>query len=375
MNSSNRLYFLDNLRAFVVLLVVVLHGSMSYMAYAPSWWYVLDPQNSLFFTLLVLLIDIPIMLIMFFVAGYFAWPLLTKRGSKAFIKDKFVRIGVPWLVGVFLLAPPTVYLIYYTRGAPITFLQFWATKFWGEAYQQSVYWFLGILLFFFLLLSLLDAISGQLQSARRQIVQPSWKLFVGFGGLMTLSMLLMNQLFPEVDTWFTHWYILVFQPLRVPLYIGYFVLGLYAYLHGWFTEAGYRPRLGLWGGLAILSGLLYLAYRMFIMPAVPQPTLLIQAGYAILFNTVCLSAFLAGAALFQQKVNYPGRVWRSLARCSYGIYFIHPLIVYPLAYLFVPVALPLLLKAPLVIVSGFLLSWAVSALVLTRTPLLRRAFV
>jgi len=41
MNTSNRLYFLDNLRAFVVLLVIVLHGSMTYMAYAPEWWYVL----------------------------------------------------------------------------------------------------------------------------------------------------------------------------------------------------------------------------------------------------------------------------------------------------------------------------------------------
>jgi hypothetical protein len=33
--NSIRLYFLDNLRTFVVILVIVLHGSMSYMAYAP----------------------------------------------------------------------------------------------------------------------------------------------------------------------------------------------------------------------------------------------------------------------------------------------------------------------------------------------------
>jgi len=38
MNQSNRIYFLDNLRAFVIVLVVVLHGSMTYMAYASPWW-------------------------------------------------------------------------------------------------------------------------------------------------------------------------------------------------------------------------------------------------------------------------------------------------------------------------------------------------
>jgi peptidoglycan/LPS O-acetylase OafA/YrhL len=374
MNSPNRIYFLDNLRAFVILLVVVLHGSMTYMAYAPSWWYVLDPQNSLFFTSLILLLDIPIMLIMFFIAGYFALPSLSKRGPRAFLKEKFIRVGMPWIVGVLLLAPPTAYLIYYSRAIPITFFQFWTTEFWGEGYQQSVYWFLGILLFFFLLLSLVYTFSGNLQSAKRHLGQPSWKLFAGFWALMTLGMFLMNQLFPVADAWFTHWYILVFQPLRLPLYLGYFILGLYAYLNGWFSEGGYQPRLVPWAALAFLSGVLYLGYRLFVMPASPEPTLLIQAGYAVLFNTFCLSALLAGVALFQQKVNRAGPFWGSLALNAYGIYFIHPLILYPLAYIFVPVSLSLLLKAPLVITLGLLISWAISALVLARTPLVQRAF-
>jgi hypothetical protein len=314
------------------------------------------------------------MLIMFFIAGYFALPSLGKRGPRAFLKEKFVRIGLPWIVGVLLLAPPTAYLIYYTRAVPLTFFQFWAGEFWGEGFQQSVYWFLGMLLFFFLLLSLIYTFSEKLQLAQRHLKQPSWKLFAGFWALMTLGMFLMNQLFPEADTWFNRWYILVFQPLRLPLYFGYFILGLYAYLNGWFSEDGYRPRLVLWAGLALLSGLLYLAYRLFVMPASPQPILLIQAGYAVLFNTFCLSALLAGTAFFQRKVNRAGPFWSSLSLSCYGIYFIHPLILYPLAYLFVPVSLSLLLKAPLVITLGLLISWAISALVLTKSPLLQRAF-
>lgn len=373
MNQPNRIFFLDNLRAFVIVLVVVLHGSMTYMAYAPPWWYVLDTQNSLFFTILVLLIDIPIMLIMFFIAGYFALPSLVKRGPTNFVKDKFIRVGAPWLIGVLFLAPPTAYMIYYTRDVPLSFLKFWATDFWGDVYQQSVYWFLGVLFFFFIVLSLVYAVSGRLQAVKQHISTPSWQLFASFWAMMTVGMLLMNQFFP-VDTWYTRWYIFVFQPLRVPLYIGYFSLGIYAHLNGWFREGGYKPRLAPWAVLWVISGLLYVANRLFVMPTAPEPTILIQAAHAILFNAFCLSSLMAGAALFQRKINGAGPFWSSLTANSYGIYYVHPLILYPLAYMFVPITLPLFIKAPLVILLGIFLSWVVSALILTKVPVARRAF-
>ena len=88
MKPSERLYFLDNLRAVVIVLVIVLHAAITYMAFAPEWWYVLDPERSLFFTMVVLLVDVPIMLIMFFVAGYFALPSLAKRGRPLFLREK-----------------------------------------------------------------------------------------------------------------------------------------------------------------------------------------------------------------------------------------------------------------------------------------------
>ncbi len=373
MNQPTRFYFLDNLRAFVVLLVVVLHGSMTYMAYAPEWWYVLDAQNSLFFTIMVLMIDIPIMQVMFFIAGYFVWPSLVKRGPGQFVKDKFIRVGAPWLFGALFLAPPTAYMIYYSRQVPMSLGQFWATDFWSKAYQQSVYWYLGVLFFFFVGLSLLYAAVKGLQALKPQLARPSWKLFGSFLALMSLGMLVMNQFFPP-DAWFTNWYILVIQPVRAPLYLGYFILGIYAHLQGWFKADGYKPGLPGWGGVWLVSGLLYLVLRLFVMPTVPQPTLLIQAAYAILFNAFCLSSLMAGAALFQQKINSAGPVWSSLAANSYGIYYIHPLILYPLAYVFTFISWPLALKAPVVIILAIALSWAVSAFVLTKVPGVRRAF-
>jgi glucan biosynthesis protein C len=59
----------------------------------------------------VLLLDVPIMPILFFLAGYFALRSLQKRGTWLFLKDKLVRIGMP-----------------------MSFLEFWRTDFWTKLY-------------------------------------------------------------------------------------------------------------------------------------------------------------------------------------------------------------------------------------------------
>jgi len=370
MTTSNRLYFLDNLRAFVVILVIVLHGSMTYMAYAPTWWYVVDPNNSVIFTQLVLLLDVPIMPILFFLAGYFALPSLQKRGAKLFLKEKFVRVGLPWIFGVLVLAPLITYMIYFSRGVLMSFLEFWRTDFWGKMYQQSVYWFLGVLLLLFVVLAWVYEWGDRLHGPQR-MVRPSGKVFAAFIALTAAGFLVISLSFGPDDWW--HNYFLVYQPVRVPLYIGYFVLGIYAYQHGWFTAGGYKPEIGPWDWACVLSGLAYLAYRWGVANT-SGTTLLVKVGTALLFNTFCFTALIAGVALFQQKVNSTNAVWSSLAANSYGIYYVHPLILYPLAYVFVGIPLPLILKAPALILVTIALAWGASALLFKRVPVLREMF-
>ncbi len=370
MATSNRLYFFDNLRAFVIILVIVLHGSMTYMAYAPVWWYVVDPHTSEVFTQLVLLIDVPIMPILFFLSGYFALPSLQKHGTRAFLKGKFIHIGLPWIFGALVLAPLITYMIYFSRGVPVSFLDFWRTDFWGPLYEQSVYWFLGVLLLMFVVLAWLYEISARLREPRRSVL-PSGKIFAAFLALVSIDFVLISLSFSP-DTW-AHNYFLVYQPVRAPLYVGYFVLGIYAWRCCWFTPDGYKPELGPWGWACVLSGLAYLAYRWGVANA-PDTTLPVKIGTALLYNVFCFTALIAGVALFQRTANSAGRVWSSLAATSYGIYYVHPLILFPLAYVFVGLSLPLLIKAPLLIGLAILLSWGVSALLLKRLPILRAMF-
>jgi len=354
------------------MVVVVLHGSVAYMQDAPDWWYVVDPQNHLFFTAMVLLIDTAIMPIMFFAAGYFALPSLAKRGPGPFLSAKWVRIGIPWLLGVLLMSPPQTYITYLSRGIPVSLLQFWRADFWGDIYQQSVYWFLGVLFFLFVAVAIVYGFGGRFRSIQQKVSMPSWALFAAFAGIMSTAFFLTNLKFP-LSSWLKLGYVLVVQPERVPLFLGYFALGVYAYRDAWFTSAGYKPELRIWGLAFVLSGALYLGHR-FTAPAPGGGLLGWVMSNAALFNAFCLSSLMAGMAVFEGWPRRSSALWNSLAANSYGIYFVHPMIMYPLALILMGASLSPFVKAIAVIVPGMLLSWGLSARVLTKAPILRRMF-
>jgi fucose 4-O-acetylase-like acetyltransferase len=113
--NGQRMYFLDNLRAFIILLVVVFHVAMGYTTWDLKWWYVNDIQKSKLFDLFIFETDVYIMPIMFLIAGYFACPVLLHKGTALFWKDKLRRIVLPWITGVIFIAPVIAYTAIFSR--------------------------------------------------------------------------------------------------------------------------------------------------------------------------------------------------------------------------------------------------------------------
>lgn len=93
--TDGRLHFLDHLRAVAILLVIGLHAGITYMVAPPPWWYVLAAENSLAFMVLLLLMDVPIMPALFFVAGFFTYPSLEKHGPARFLHQKRCASACP----------------------------------------------------------------------------------------------------------------------------------------------------------------------------------------------------------------------------------------------------------------------------------------
>lgn len=103
--KNQRLYFFDNLRAGIILLMVIFHIAMGFTTWDLKWWYINDMQKNFFFDLFVLETDVYIMPIMFLIAGYFAPMILLQKGAIKFWKNKLVRIVLPWGIGVVFFAP------------------------------------------------------------------------------------------------------------------------------------------------------------------------------------------------------------------------------------------------------------------------------
>lgn len=364
--TSPRLYALDNLRSFIIVLVVVFHSAMSYMLFAPSWWYVVDTKQNLGFFCFVMICDVFMMPAMFLLAGYFALPSLVRKGQEHFIRDKWVRVGIPWIVGTLLFAPVTTYFIWLSRPIPrVPYLHFWTHEFFSKYYEQAQFWFLGVLLLFYF--STIIACTGN--ERLRQMVPGSGKpklwFLPAFVIVSSIVFLAVNQ--HVIDyTWVPMGYLLVIQPTRFSLYIFFFALGVHAYRRRWFTATGYNPRAITWLPLSLVLGAAFMFYKLAFGLKLDQ--LRYQAGNDLLHCAFCLAAVFALIAVFQKFAECTSTVWRGLSRNSYAIYCVHMVIVPPVALAIRPLPWNILAKFVATSVTSLVLSYVVSEFAISKTP-------
>ena len=361
--GRQRMYFFDNLKAFIILLMVVFHVAMGYTTWDLKWWYVNDIRKNSFFDLFILETDVYIMPIMFMIAGYFAAAGLFKKEIAIFWQDKIKRIVLPWIAGVFFIAPLIAYSAIFSRtDTPPNYFSFVANDFLGKYYQQAHFWFLGILALFFVLLTVAYMIRFTYFSTSPKREIPSVWFFPSFALLAALPFFGMN-LFYAADAWVNANYIFVIQPVRIGLYLCYFGLGVYAWKKAWFTRDGYTPSLLPWSISAVVMFFVFLAYRV-TYTFVPNVPVLFKAGHALTYSFFCLAAAFALIALFQRFFDSDAYLWRRLAANSYIIYFIHQCVVIPLAYTVKDLQLNIWIKYLGVSISAVILCFLIAEYVI-----------
>ena len=105
-----RIHSLDALRAVMMVLGLVLHTALAYVPdiVERGAWAYQDAQSSLSFSWLVSLIHTFRMPVFFAVAGFFGAFLVAGRGTRAFLRHRLDRIGIPFVAGWILLFPLTL---------------------------------------------------------------------------------------------------------------------------------------------------------------------------------------------------------------------------------------------------------------------------
>jgi len=371
--NDERFEFFYNLRAVAVIGIIIMHGLMTYSPQPAVWQYIIEFDVNWMIASVVSLIDVPVYFIILFVAGYFVYPTILQQNNSTFLLNKIKRKGLPWIVGVLLFTPPVAYLLAVSENPQLPYSLFLESHFWAEYYQQSVYWILGVLLLCFGCVSILYSASISFRSLHVTFREPTWGFIAVFITVMSIGFFIINQSIPK-DEWVHFGYLVMVQPVRVPLYIGYFFLGLYAFKNGWFRKSGYIPELQLWLPLACISAIAYLTARL-AMYYTMGPQFAVAGVTAVTFNMFCYSSVIALIAVFRKYLNKRSLFWDSQAKNAYAMFYLHPLVLYPLALYGMQTNITNYILIPAIIIVSWLVVWILSEAILTRAPALRELFL
>ncbi|MES2071699.1 MAG: acyltransferase family protein [Pseudomonadota bacterium] len=179
MNQPQRLYALDNLRAAVMWLGIVLHVSLNHLTATNTSapWH--DRATSVVADLTLLFIHAFRMPVFFILAGFFVAMLVEQRGYAGMLKHRLRRIGLPFLIFWLPLVAGTIVLVmlyvhmmvYGTPGFDPTIMPHDSSH---PAINTMHMWFLYYLLWFCALTALLGRLGKFLPDAVKTAVSRAW---------------------------------------------------------------------------------------------------------------------------------------------------------------------------------------------------------
>ena len=106
--THDRQHYIDWLRVIATIGIFLFHNSR---VYDYGDWSIKNAQTTLGATQFVEFMNIWMMPMFFVLSGASVYYSLRSRNGGGFLKERFFRIMIPWLVtGIFLMAPPQVYL-------------------------------------------------------------------------------------------------------------------------------------------------------------------------------------------------------------------------------------------------------------------------
>jgi peptidoglycan/LPS O-acetylase OafA/YrhL len=146
--------YLDHIRIVLTVLVIMHHAAITYGA--PGGWYFIESGydalpswQKVFYPILTSIDQSFFMGFFFLLAGYFTPMSLARKGTAAFLKDRFVRLGIPLVIFAGLLAPVTIGFAQMMKGESFFGGFYWIYKMVN--YECGPMWFVQALLIFTLL--------------------------------------------------------------------------------------------------------------------------------------------------------------------------------------------------------------------------------
>jgi glucan biosynthesis protein C len=354
-----RLFFVDNLRAFLIILVILQHLAITYGAPTGSWYIhegVVDLPAGFVYVFFLAANQAFFMGLLFLLAGYFAPPSYDRKGAGLFIADRALRLTIPIPIFIFLIDPFMKYALNGFQGSLLNLIL--SNPLEGLGFGPL--WFIEALFFFTVVYLVWRAIKPNPTKAHSI---PSNRIILLFGLLLGAATFAVRVVFPIGYTFD----ILGFQFPFFPQYIALFIVGLLAYRGNWILAMS-KDAGRLWGRVAIV--LLLLMPVLFVVGSAGVGLGPFGGGWtwqAVAFafweQLFCIAVSVGLTVWCREKLNVQNRFTKALTESSYAAYILQaPVLVY-LAIALQSVQMPLLLKFVVVSPIGVALCFLVGFVV------------
>ncbi len=350
--NDNRLHYMDNLRAFAMLLGVVFHAALAYSGTLHNIWLPADANHSTSIEVFFNFSHLFRMPLFFLVAGFFACMLYEKRGLGKLLKNRLVRVTVPFLVFLPLVTIMLIAAIGWAipnvenKSPMLAIIASFAGN--PDAPKPPVstmhLWFLYYLTVFYLLTVVAIVIVKKIAPVNfLPFISKKPLLFVVLAPLCLVPAMMMSGVpYPAPEQ--------LIPKLWACWFFGFFyLLGWLFYRHGSAVEL-LHP---YWKAMLVTSLILFavLVYLMPMEPVTFEQAMAMAAGPGeITLNLVLLSVLGAYIALYMVLVllvmgkdffDRKSAAVRLIADSSYWIYLIHIPVLFFIQFALMDVAWPM----------------------------------
>lgn len=329
MNNTSRLHYMDNLRALAMLAGVVFHAGLAYSVLLHQFWPTADVGQSVSVDIFLWFSHLFRMPLFFVVAGFFAALLVAKQGIGGMLRNRFLRVLLPFIVFWPIAYVAMTSLIVHAANkvehpSPLLMLiKNWLTLANAPQAPPTLLhlWFLPYLLCFCILVWAITTL--EIKWLRACFVKLSPRVLIGVVPLvLALALATVSAPFPAPDSFFPQVWALIFYGI-------YFGFGYQLYLHQSLIEnvKPLAPRL-LLAALAIYALFLLMISMQNPLQAKPLWHVLQAILEAYIGFWMMLTCLIYGKRLLDRS----NRLLRYLADASYWVYIVHLPILFAIQY-------------------------------------------
>jgi glucan biosynthesis protein C len=370
---SKRNYYIDWLRLFAIMTIFLIHINC---IFNQLYWPIKNHDQYMISQIITVSIGIWVMPLIFMVSAASIFYSIRSRSGLAFIKDKILRLLVPFIFGLFALIPPQVYLERLTRFQfSGSFFDFYRYSYFNgfHTYGKTggnfplmgmhLWYLLALFVFSLLFLPLfISLVRGRLQIVRN-----------GFGWLISKPLVIF---IPGLLIGFAN---AVIDPSSsfaigggwgVFVYMIIFVIGFMIFADTRGTEAIAKNWIAsLIGALVLTGACLYFLFTMNSAFGTPR------YFFMMIIAGMCAWLYIIGlTGLFMARCTGANHFLGYATEAVLPFYILHQTVIVIIGYKIVQFAIPAALKFTVISVSSFIVIMIVYEFCIRRWNITRFLF-